>query len=56
VRAFLICVVAGLLIWGSICLVCIAYQSTHAGSFIAAVDTGLALVLTIIACFLMRLR
>jgi hypothetical protein len=55
-RTFLISLVAGILIWGSICLVAIAHQSSHAGSLIATIETILALVLTVIACLLLRLR
>ena len=55
-RTFFISLVAGILIWGSICLVAIAYQSSHAGSVMANIEIGLALVLTIVACFVVRLR
>ena len=55
-RTFLLSLIAGILIWGSICLVAIAYQPTHAGSVVASVEIGLALVLTIVACLLLRLR
>jgi hypothetical protein len=55
-RSFLISLVAGILIWGSILLVAIAYQPIHAGSVVASIEIGLALVLTVIACFLLRLR
>jgi len=56
VRTFFISLVAGILIWGAICLVAIAYQSSHAGSVMANIEIGLALALTIVACFVVRLR
>jgi hypothetical protein len=55
-RTFLFSLVAGILIWGSICLVAIAYQPSHAGSVVAAIEICLALVLTVVACLLLRLR
>jgi hypothetical protein len=55
-RTFLISLIAGILIWGSILLVAIAYQPVHAGSVIASIEIGLALVLTVIACVVLRMR
>jgi len=55
-RAFLISLVSGILIWGSLLLVAIAYQPSHAGSVVASIEIGLALVLTVLACFVVRLR
>lgn len=55
-RTFLISLVAGALVWTSILLIAIAYQPSHAGSVIANIEIGLALVVTVIACFLLRLR
>jgi len=55
-RSFLISLLAGLLLWGSILLVAIAYQPVHAGSVVASIEIGLALVLTIVACFVVRLH
>lgn len=55
-RTFFLSLVAGILMWAAICLMAIAYQPTHAGSFIANVEIGLALVVTVVACFLLRLR
>ena len=47
-------IIAGALIWIAITLVAIAHQPTHAGTPVAIIETILALVLTIIACFLLR--
>ena len=55
-KSFLIALVAGILIWGSIVLIAIAYQPVHAGSVVASIEIGLALVLTVVACLLLRLR
>ena len=55
-KSFLISLIAGVVIWGSILLVAIAYQPTHAGSVVASIEIGLALVLTVVACVLLRLR
>lgn len=54
-RTFFVSVAAGILIWAAICLVAIAYQPSHSGSFVANVEIGLALVVTVIACFVLRL-
>ena len=55
-RTFFVSIVAGILFWAAIILMAIAYQPTHAGSFIANLEIGLALVVTIVACFVLRLR
>ena len=55
-KTILISLVAGILIWCSISLVAIAYQPIHAGSVVANIEIGLALVLTVLACFAVRLR
>jgi hypothetical protein len=55
-RTFFISLVAGILIWAAILLIAMAYQPTHAGSVIANIEIGLALVVTIVACLLLRLR
>ncbi|MFN2623682.1 MAG: hypothetical protein ABR611_12660 [Chthoniobacterales bacterium] len=55
-KSFLIALLAGILIWGAILLVAIAYQPSHAGSVVASIEIGLALVLTVIACVLLRWR
>ena len=55
-KSFLIALVAGILIWAAILLVAIAYQPTHAGSVIANIEIGLALVVAVIACLILRLR
>jgi hypothetical protein len=55
-RTFFIALVAGILIWAAIWLMAIAYQPTHAGSTVANIEIGLALVVAVIACFLLRLR
>lgn len=53
-RTFLISLVAGLLIWVAICLVSIAHQPSHSGSVVANLEIGLSLVVTVVACFLLR--
>jgi len=55
-RTFFIALVAGILIWAAIWLMAIAYQPAHAGSVVANIEIGLALVVTVVACFLLRLR
>jgi hypothetical protein len=55
-KNFLIALIAGILIWGSILLVAIAYQPVHAGSVVASIEIGLALLLSVVACLLLRLR
>jgi hypothetical protein len=47
-------IVAAALIWISINLVATAYQPGHAGSVVATLETGLSLIVVIIACFLLR--
>jgi len=47
-------IIAGALIWIAITLVAIAHQPTHAGTPVAIIETILALVLTVIACLLLR--
>jgi hypothetical protein len=53
-RSFLRSLIAGALIWVAINMVASAYQPAHTGSAIAAVEIGLALLVAIIACFLLR--
>jgi hypothetical protein len=55
-RTFFISIVSGILIWAAIWLMAIAYQPSHAGSVIANIEIGLALVVTVVACLLLRLR
>ena len=55
-KSFFISIGAGVLIWAAIWLMAIAYQPAHAGSVIANIEIGLALVVTVIACFVLRLR
>jgi membrane protein DedA with SNARE-associated domain len=55
-RNFLIALIAGILIWGAILLIAIAYQPSHAGSVVASIEIGLALVLAVVVCLLLRLR
>ena len=55
-RTFFISLVAGILIWVAILLIAIAYQPTHAGSVIANIEIGLALVVAVLACLILRLR
>ena len=54
-KRFLISLLAGLLIWIAIYLMAIAHQSAHAGSLVATIEIILSAVLTIVACFLLRL-
>ena len=54
-RRLFLSLLAGLLLWISICLVAIAYQSSHAGSLVATIEIILSLGLTIVACFLLKL-
>ena len=42
-------IIAGALIWAAIILVAIGYQPAHAGSIIANIEIGLALVVAILA-------
>ena len=56
VRTFLISLAAGLLIWVAICLVAIAYQPVHAGSLVATLEIVAALILSVVACVILRLR
>ena len=53
-RSFLRSLIAGALIWVAINMVASAYQPAHTGSAIAAVEIVLALLVAIIACFLLR--
>jgi hypothetical protein len=46
--------VAGALIWVAIYLIATAFQPSHAGSVIATIEIGLSLIVTIIACLLLR--
>jgi len=56
-NAFIIKVlVGGALIWVSMNMVATAYQPGHAGSVVATIEIGLALIVVIIACFLLRPR
>jgi hypothetical protein len=48
-------IVAGALLWAAILLVAIAYQPAHAGSVVANIEIGLALVVAVIACVVLRL-
>jgi len=48
--------VGGALIWVSMNMVATAYQPGHAGSVVATIEIGLALIVVIIACFLLRPR
>ena len=54
-KRFLISLLAGLLIWIAIYLVAIAHQGAVAGSLVATIEIILALGLTVIACFILRL-
>jgi hypothetical protein len=56
VRTFLISLVAGLLIWVAICLVAIAHQPAQAGSVVAMIENVAALILSVVACVILRLR
>lgn len=49
-------IVAGALIWIAVNMVAIAYQPSHSGSVVATVEIGLALLVVIIACFLLAPR
>jgi len=48
--------VGAALIWVSMNVVATAYQPGHAGSVVATIEIGLALIIVIIACFLLRPR
>ena len=48
--------VGAALIWVSMNMVATAYQPGHAGSVVATIEIGLALIVVIIACFLLRAR
>ena len=56
VRTFLISLVAGLLIWLAICLAAIAHQPAQAGSVVATIENVGALILSVVACVILRLR
>jgi hypothetical protein len=47
-------IVAGALIWVAIILVAIGYQPAHAGSTMANIEIGLALVVAILASLVLR--
>ena len=48
-------IIAGALLWLAILLVATGYQPAHAGSVIANIEIGLALVVAVIACIVLRL-
>ena len=48
-------IIAGVLLWIAISLVAVGYQPAHAGSVVAFIEIGLALVVAIVACLVLRL-
>jgi hypothetical protein len=53
-KSFLKVIIAGALIWVAILLVANGYQPAHAGSIIANIEIGLALVVAILASLVLR--
>ena len=47
-------IIAGVLFWVAISLVAFGYQPAHAGSVVAYIEIGLALVVAVIACVVLR--
>lgn len=47
-------IVAGALVWVAMYLIATAFQPAHAGSVIATIEIGLALIVAIIGCLLLR--
>lgn len=54
-KGLLKAVVAGALLWVAINLVAMGYQPAQAGSVVATVEIGLALVVAILAAVVLRL-
>ncbi|MEP6809912.1 MAG: hypothetical protein ABI992_06690 [Chthoniobacterales bacterium] len=53
-KSLLKAVVAGALLWIAINLVAVGYQPAQAGSVVATVEIVLALVVSILACVVLR--
>jgi hypothetical protein len=53
-KGLLKAIIGGALLWVAINLVAMGYQPAHAGSVIATVEIVLALVVTILACVILR--
>jgi hypothetical protein len=53
-KSFLKVIIAGALIWVAILLVASGYQPAHAGSIVANIEIGLALVVAILASLVLR--
>jgi hypothetical protein len=47
-------IIAGALLWIAMLLMAISHQPAHAGSPVAFIEIGLALVVAIIACIVLR--
>lgn len=53
-KSFLKAIVAGALLWIAIILVVLGYRPAHVGSVIANIEIGLAGVVAIVACVVLR--
>lgn len=53
-KSLLKAILAGALFWLAINLVAIGYQPAQAGSVVATIEIGLALVVAILACVILR--
>ena len=53
-KSLLKVIIAGALIWVAILLVATGYQPAQAGSIVANIEIGLALVVAILACWVLR--
>jgi len=53
-KSFLKVIIAGALIWVAIILVASGYQPAQAGSIVANIEIGLALVVAILASLVLR--
>jgi hypothetical protein len=53
-KGLLKAIIGGVLLWVAINLVAMGYQPAQAGSVIATVEIGLALVVAILACVILR--
>lgn len=47
-------IIAGALLWVAMYLIATAFQPAHAGSVMATIEIGLSLIVSILACLLLR--
>jgi hypothetical protein len=53
-KGLLKAIVAGALLWVAIILVVLGYRPAHVGSVVANIEIGLALVVAIVGCMILR--